>query len=79
MLLQETGFSDWLESGSGVLPFRTLEEAARGVEEIRRHFQAHSRAAREIAEAYFDSRTVLSSLVEAATRTRPPRISERAP
>jgi hypothetical protein len=79
VLLQETGFSDWLESGRGVLSFRTLEEAAKGVEEIQQRYELHARAAREIAEAYFDSRKILSSLVEAALAPRHPGSEERAP
>jgi hypothetical protein len=79
VLLQETGFSDWLESGLGVLSFRTLEEAAKGIEEIQRRYELNSRAAREIAESYFDSRKVLSSLVEAALETRRPGPEERTP
>jgi hypothetical protein len=78
VLLQETGFSDWLESGLGVLSFRTLEEAAEGVEEIQQRYELHARAAREIAESYFDSRKVLPSLVEAALEPRHPGPEERA-
>jgi hypothetical protein len=66
VLTQETGFSDWLPSGSGVLPFSTLEEAVEGVGEIRDRYRHHCHAARQLAEDYFDSDKVLSAMVEAA-------------
>lgn len=64
VLIQETGFSDWLQGGAGVLPFNSLEEAVAGIEEINSRYNFHCRAAREIAAEYFDSRKVLSQLIE---------------
>jgi hypothetical protein len=63
-LLQETGFSDWLSTGSGVIPFKTPAEALAGIEEINCNYEFHCRAARAIAEEYFDARKVLSRLIE---------------
>jgi hypothetical protein len=75
VLLQETGFSDWLESGLGVLPFETPDQAIRGIEEIQRNYPLHARAARDLAESHFDSKRILPDLVEAALQpaSRPPR------
>jgi hypothetical protein len=66
VLVQDTGFTDWLAAGAGVLAFRTPEEAAAGVEEIGRRYEFHCRAARDVAAEYFDARKVLAALVEAA-------------
>lgn len=66
VLLQETGFSEWLPSGAGVLAFRTPEEALAGIDEINSRYEFHCRAAREIAAAYFDARTTLAPLIERA-------------
>jgi len=66
VLVQETGFSDWLETGAGVVPFSTPEEALAGVEEIDSHYQFHCQAARAVAEAYFDARNVLLRLIKCA-------------
>jgi len=63
VLVQETGFSDWLEPGPGVLPFATLEEAVAGVGELTGNYHAHRRAARAVAEEYFDARKVLPRLL----------------
>jgi hypothetical protein len=66
VLVQETGFSDWLDTGSGVIAFKTPEEALRGVEEINRRYDFHCQAAREIAHEYFDACKVLPSVIERA-------------
>jgi hypothetical protein len=66
VVTQETGFSDWMETGEGVVGFSSPGEAAEGVEEIRRRYPEHCRAARAVAEEYFDSRKVLSRLIEVA-------------
>jgi hypothetical protein len=70
VIVQDTGFSSWLPSGTGVLPFTTLEEAADAVDRVSRDYGAHCRAARTIAEAHFDARTVLSDLLDRAAATR---------
>jgi hypothetical protein len=64
VLAQETGFSKLYPTGTGLVTFETFDEAVSGVQEIRRQPARHSRAAREIAEAYFDSDHVLSRLLE---------------
>ena len=66
VLIQETGFSDWLETGSGVIPFSTPSEALDGIEDINSRYESHCQAARELAEEYFDARKVLTSLLETA-------------
>ena len=63
VLAQDTGLAGLYPLGEGLLTFRTLDEAAAGVEEIRANYALHSRAARELAEAYFDSDTVLTRLL----------------
>jgi hypothetical protein len=62
-LVQDTGFSDTYPTGRGLVAFRTLEEAARGADLIMRDYEAHARAARAIAEQWFDSDIVLSGLL----------------
>jgi hypothetical protein len=64
VLVQDTGFSRHYPVGSGLLAFSTPEQAVTGAEHIARDYSAHSSAAREIAETYFDSNRVLSGLIE---------------
>lgn len=66
VLIQETGFSDWLPAGAGVLAFKTPEEVCAGIEEINRRYEFHCQAARAIAAEYFDARHVLPHLLERA-------------
>jgi hypothetical protein len=64
VVTQETGFSEWLETGSGILAYNTLEEAADCLADVSGHYEHHSRAARDAAEKYFDSRIVLQNLLD---------------
>ena len=64
VVTQETGFSEWLESGLGILAFNNLEEAADCLADVSSHYKHHSRAARDVAEKYFDSRIVLQKLLD---------------
>lgn len=66
VLVQETGFSDCLPTGAGVIPFSTLDEALVGIDEINGRYDNHCRAAREVAQTYFDSRKILPRLIEYA-------------
>ena len=67
VIVQDTGFSDWLPASAGVVRFNTPEEALAGIREVNSRYDFHCRAARAIAEEYFDARKVLRSLVEQAT------------
>jgi hypothetical protein len=66
VVVQETGFSDWLNVDSGALRFRTPEEAAAAIQSIDGSYARQCRAAREIAREFFDARDVLSRLVQSA-------------
>jgi hypothetical protein len=63
VLVQETGFSAWLESGAGVVAFSTPEEAIAGIDLINSDYESHSRRARELVRASFDAGDVLASLL----------------
>jgi hypothetical protein len=64
VLVQDTGLRNLYPIGEGLVAFSTLDEAVVGVEEICANYERHSRAARGLAEAYFDSDTVLSRLLQ---------------
>jgi hypothetical protein len=63
VIAQETGFSRFLPAGEGLFAFQTPEDVLNAIEELRRDYSRHTRAARAIAEEYFDARKVLSSLL----------------
>lgn len=66
VVVQETGFSDVLPVGEGILPFTTPAEAASAIREVERDYDRHASAARAIAEEHFDSDAILAGLVAEA-------------
>jgi hypothetical protein len=66
VVVQDTGFGDVLPVGEGILAFTTPDEAAVGIKAVERDYDLHSRAARAIAEEWFDSDAVLGRLLEEA-------------
>jgi hypothetical protein len=65
-IVQDTGFSESLPCGQGLMAFSTLDEAASAVEHVNRDYDEHCRAARAIAERYFDAAVLLTGLLERA-------------
>jgi hypothetical protein len=64
VLAQETGFSRFLPTGKGLFAFTTMEDALTAIESLNSDYAGHARAARLIAEEYFDSDRVLSRLLD---------------
>lgn len=63
-LVQDTGFSRIFPVGEGLLAFRDLDQAVAGARAIERDYRRHCRAARLIAEEYFDSDKVIGEMLE---------------
>jgi len=66
VIVQDTGFPGILPVGEGLLPFTDIEEAVAAIHEVVAHYPRHARAARAIAEEYFDSDKVLNRLINEA-------------
>lgn len=64
VLHQDTGFTDWLPSGSGVLPFSNMEDLLDALERLNSDYEAHALAARAIAEEYFEAATVIGRMLD---------------
>lgn len=62
-IVQDTGFSRHIPTGEGLLSFRTMEEALEAIERTEREYAKHCRAARRVAEEYFDSDKVIGRLL----------------
>jgi hypothetical protein len=62
-LVQDTGFGRNLPTGVGLLTFHDLDEAVAGANAISSDYFAQCKAARRIAEEYFDSDKVLRRLI----------------
>ncbi len=63
VVVQNTGPSTFLPDGEGMFRFSTAAEAAQAFEVINGDYEEHCRAARQIAEAYFDAKQVLSKIL----------------
>lgn len=63
VLVQSNGIESHLPTGKGLLTFKTAEEALAGIEDINSDYAGHCRAARDIAETYFDSDRVLTKML----------------
>lgn len=64
VIVQDTGFSRFLPCGRGLVPFRTPDEARAALRSIDDDYEMHCRHARAVVEEHFDSRKVLSDLLE---------------
>jgi len=66
VLMEETGNSDCLTTGEGLLTFRDLNEAVAGVKTINSNYAKHCCAARKLAEQFFATEKVLPKFLELA-------------
>lgn len=64
-VVQDTGWSDWLPRGQGLLGFSTIEEAADAIDALRADPAGHAAAARKIAEAHFEATDVCAEILDA--------------
>jgi hypothetical protein len=65
VVAQDTGWTDWLPSGDGLLAFSTPEDAEVAMDEVLADPDRHGRAARKLVEEHFDAARVCADLLEA--------------
>lgn len=65
VVTQDTQWSKFIPSGLGLFGFKDIETAVEALKQVASNLEKHSKAAREIADAYFDSNKVLSKLLSA--------------
>jgi hypothetical protein len=65
-IVQDTAWTKHLPSGEGLLAFSTADEAADAIARVDADYPRHAARAAEIAEAHFEARRVLSSMLERA-------------
>ena len=65
VIAQETGFSQFLPTGRGLYSFTNTDDVLGAIDEINRDYAGQRRAAREVAEQFFDSDRVLAKLLDA--------------
>ena len=62
-VVQETGWSEYIPAGEGVLTFSTVEEAVAAIADVNDHYAEHQAAARAIAGQYFEAGKVCHDLL----------------
>ena len=65
-VVQETGFSDWLPTGEGLVAFSSPDEAVNALEAVASDWAHHAAAARRLVEQHFEASTVCAQLLEAS-------------
>jgi hypothetical protein len=70
VVAQETGFSDSLPAGEGLLAFATVADGADAVAAVEADPVRHGKAARALAEEHLDARKVLPRLLDALGGSR---------
>jgi hypothetical protein len=65
VVVQDTGFSRWLNPGGGILPFRSADEAVAQLDALNGSYAHHCREARTVAGDHFGSARVLTGLLAA--------------
>lgn len=63
-VVADTGWRDWLPDGEGLFAYRTVDDAARAMDEIRADPDRHARAARRLASEHFEAADVCRALLE---------------
>jgi hypothetical protein len=64
VITQDTGWPELIPAGKGLFSFQNMEEAVSALQAVVREPQKQSKAARDIAEEFFDSHKVLSRLLD---------------
>ena len=66
VVVQDTGFSECLATGKGIMAFSTAEEALEAITRVNRDYPLHAVAATRLAREYFDAASVLRAFLQTA-------------
>ena len=66
VIVQDTGISDWLTTGKGILTFSSMEQAIDCIEQVEADYNGHCQAAKQIAGEVFNYTVVLPQILEHA-------------
>ena len=63
MVVQDTGFSEFIPTGDGLLAFSNCDQAAQSLLSVEADYPKHRKAAQELAGKYFAFDIVLGELL----------------
>lgn len=63
VIAQDTGLQPYLPFGAGLFAFQSADDVLAAIDSLNGDYQKHRRAARDLAEEYFDSKKVLTLLL----------------
>ena len=63
VVVQDTGFSQAMQTGKGMFPFKTIEQAVEGINNINKDYKYQCQAARNFVEENFAAQQVLMHLL----------------
>ena len=66
VVVQHTGPSSFLPNGEGMFRFSTAQQASKAFDTINADYERHCRAARKLAETYFDAKQVVAKILSHA-------------
>jgi len=66
VVVQHTGPSSFLPNGEGIFRFSTAQQASEAFDAINADYERHCRAARKLAETYFDAKQVVAKILSPA-------------
>ena len=66
VITEDTGFGKFVPTGRGLFAFQGMADVLAAIDTIESDYDAHSRAAREIADSYFGAERVVESLMTRA-------------
>lgn len=64
VVVQETGFSEYLPTGEGLFAVDNVEEARNAIELIESNYKKHAEKAREIAFEYLEAKVILKNFLK---------------
>jgi hypothetical protein len=71
VVVQDTGPSSFLPNGEGMFRFSTPQQAGAALDAINADYERHCRAARKLAETYFDAKQVAKKILSHALNDVP--------
>lgn len=66
VIVQDTGISNWLTTGKGILTFSSMEQAIDCIEQVEGDYVGHCQTAKQIADEVFNYTVVLPQILEQA-------------